>query len=51
MTHFLVTLRKEKSGNPIIYLPISGPATEEAVGDTIEPVEQEFKVVAYMQMI
>ena len=40
-------LEKRLSGIPIISLPISGPAPEEAVGDTMEPVKQEFKVVAY----
>ena len=40
-------LEKRLKGIPIISLPISGPAPEEAAGDTIEPVKQEFKVVAY----
>ena len=40
-------LEKRLTGIPIISLPVSGPALQHERCSTLEPVRQEFKLIAY----
>ena len=43
----LIYLDRRLSGIPITSLPVAGPTPEGAAGNTLPPLQQHYKVVAY----